>query len=65
MNERHIWVLIVFSLRHQIYIEQTYDPDRARLGEGAGGHALTRPGVRLGCLAAEESLSGEPGNSYE
>ena len=26
VNERHIWVLIVFSLWHQIYIEQTYDP---------------------------------------
>ena len=26
VNERHIWLLIVFSLWHQIYIEQTYDP---------------------------------------
>ena len=26
VNERHIWVLIVFSLWHQIYIERTYDP---------------------------------------
>ena len=26
VNERHIWVLIVFSLWYQIYIEQTYDP---------------------------------------
>ncbi|HUC26745.1 MAG TPA: asparagine synthase-related protein [Streptosporangiaceae bacterium] len=26
VNERHIWVLIVFSLWHQIYVERTYDP---------------------------------------
>jgi asparagine synthase (glutamine-hydrolysing) len=26
VNERHIWVLIVFSLWHQIYIERAYDP---------------------------------------
>jgi asparagine synthase (glutamine-hydrolysing) len=26
VNERHIWVLIVFSLWHQIYVEQAYDP---------------------------------------
>ena len=26
VNELHIWVLIVFSLWHQIYIERTYDP---------------------------------------
>jgi asparagine synthase (glutamine-hydrolysing) len=26
VNERHIWVLIVFSLWHQIYIERTCDP---------------------------------------
>jgi asparagine synthase (glutamine-hydrolysing) len=26
VNERHIWVLIVFSLWHQIYIEGAYDP---------------------------------------
>jgi hypothetical protein len=24
--ERHIWVLIVFSLWHQIYVERAYDP---------------------------------------
>jgi asparagine synthase (glutamine-hydrolysing) len=26
VNERHIWVLIVFSLWHQIYVERAYDP---------------------------------------
>ena len=26
MNERHIWLLIVFSLWHQIYVERAYDP---------------------------------------
>jgi asparagine synthase (glutamine-hydrolysing) len=26
VNERHIWVLIVFSLWHQIYAERAYDP---------------------------------------
>jgi len=26
VNERHIWVLIVFSLWHQVYIERVYDP---------------------------------------
>jgi asparagine synthase (glutamine-hydrolysing) len=26
VNERHIWLLIVFSLWHQIYVEQAYDP---------------------------------------
>jgi asparagine synthase (glutamine-hydrolysing) len=26
VNERHIWVLIVFSLWHQIYIEGAYEP---------------------------------------
>jgi len=26
VNERHIWVLIVFSLWHQIYVERGYDP---------------------------------------
>jgi asparagine synthase (glutamine-hydrolysing) len=26
VNDRHIWVLVVFSLWHQIYIERTYDP---------------------------------------
>jgi asparagine synthase (glutamine-hydrolysing) len=26
VNERHIWVLIVFSLWHRIYVEQAYDP---------------------------------------
>ncbi len=26
VNERHIWLLIVFSLWHQIYVEKAYDP---------------------------------------
>jgi asparagine synthase (glutamine-hydrolysing) len=26
VNERHIWLLIVFSLWHQIYVERMYDP---------------------------------------
>jgi asparagine synthase (glutamine-hydrolysing) len=26
VNERHIWVLLVFSLWHQIYVERAYDP---------------------------------------
>ena len=26
MSWRHPWVLIVFSLWHQIYVEQAYDP---------------------------------------
>jgi asparagine synthase (glutamine-hydrolysing) len=26
VSERHIWVLIVFSLWHQIYVERAYDP---------------------------------------
>ncbi len=26
VNERHIWLLIVFSLWHQIYVERAYDP---------------------------------------
>ena len=26
VNERHLWVLIVFSLWHQIYVERAYDP---------------------------------------
>jgi asparagine synthase (glutamine-hydrolysing) len=26
VNERHIWVLVVFSLWHQIYVERAYDP---------------------------------------
>ncbi|HEX9114444.1 MAG TPA: asparagine synthase-related protein [Anaerolineae bacterium] len=26
VNERHIWLLIVFSLWHQIYVEGAYDP---------------------------------------
>jgi asparagine synthase (glutamine-hydrolysing) len=26
VNDRHIWLLMVFSLWHQIYVEQAYDP---------------------------------------
>ena len=26
VNDRHIWVLIAFSLWHQIYVERAYDP---------------------------------------
>jgi hypothetical protein len=26
VNERHIWLLIVFSLWHQIYVERACDP---------------------------------------
>ncbi len=26
VNERHIWLLMVFSLWHQIYVERAYDP---------------------------------------
>ena len=40
---RHLWVLIVFSLWHQIYVERAYDP--IALGwEKAQGAALTPPG---------------------
>ena len=33
---RHLWVLIVFSLWHQIFVEQVYDPVRWA-GNGAPG----------------------------
>ena len=43
---RHIWVLIVFSLWHQIYVERVYDP--AALGwehaPRAGKHLVDRSG---------------------
>jgi asparagine synthase (glutamine-hydrolysing) len=40
VNERHIWVLIVFSLWHQIYVEGAYDPvslgwESGRMGPSA------------------------------
>jgi hypothetical protein len=47
VNDRHIWVLIVFSLWHQIYIERTYDPVALGWEKAQGGGALTRPGVSL------------------
>ncbi|HYK28107.1 MAG TPA: asparagine synthase (glutamine-hydrolyzing) [Streptosporangiaceae bacterium] len=37
VNERHIWVLIVFSLWHQIYVEQAYDPIALGWEKGAAG----------------------------
>ncbi len=42
VNERHIWLLMVFSLWHQVYVEQAYDP--VALGwENAQGAGLLCP----------------------
>jgi hypothetical protein len=45
VSERHIWVLIGFSLWYQIYVERAYDPIALGWEKVAGGHVLTRPGV--------------------
>jgi hypothetical protein len=45
VSERHIWVLIGFSLWYQIYVERAYDPIALGWEKVAGGRVLTRPGV--------------------
>ncbi len=42
MRWRHLWVLIVFSLWHQIYVERAYDPVALGWDAGRTGAAQVR-----------------------
>ena len=61
VSERHLWVLIVFSLWHQIYVERAYDPIALGWEKAQGGKALPGRGYLTGSGRAAAGVPGRRG----